>query len=80
MAYFDTLEANNRSDKGPSQNPFNYIKSTRGGKATDTKKFLKFNNEGAGIFKTRGGQAVKLESRSIVFLKPDKKARLFPKF
>jgi hypothetical protein len=59
MAYFDTLEANNRSDKGPSQNPFNYIKSTRGGKATDTKKFLKFNNEGAGIFKTRAGQAVK---------------------
>ena len=58
MAYFDTLEANNRSDKGPSQNPFNYIKSTRGGKATNTKKFLKFNNEGAGIFKTRGGRAV----------------------
>ena len=68
MAYFDTLEANNRSDKGPSQNPFNYIKSTRGGKATDTKKFLKFNNEGAGIFKTRAGQAVNGESAFVSFI------------
>ena len=40
----------------PSQNPFNYIKSTMGGKATDTKKFLKFNNEGAGMFKTSRGR------------------------
>ena len=42
MAYFDTLEANNRSDKGPSQNPFNYIKSTISGEHDRPTKIWKF--------------------------------------